>query len=257
MTPPSPQPLIRPLWPFGPSPPIVGGVPRRGERGLDILHSDPDLLIINKPPGLADPAGLLVTEFPELAKVGGSDRGACHRLDVGTSGLMVFARNEPTYRTMRGLFSKNRVKKEYTALVAGPIRKPGKITWPIGPDPRSSRRVKVYRNLAEARRNKAQEASTFYEPVGTGPASGSARRCSFHCASVGRPTRVTRPFTTLKIQIKTGRRHQIRAHLAGEGHPIVGDTLYKGPPADRLYLHASRLEFVHPKTGKKLVVHAN
>lgn len=219
-----------------PSPSTASGISsplsRRGERVpnlVQIIYIDTDLLVINKPAGLADPATEL-EQFPEILKVGGKDHGACHRLDVGTSGLMVFARNEATYLKMREMFSQNKVKKEYLALVVGSVEKPGKIEWPIGPDPKSAKKVKVYKNRAEARRWKAQEAVTMYEPNNVG-------------------ARLAPTQTWLKVQIKTGRRHQIRAHLAAMGHPIVGDTLYKGPPADRLYLHASRLEFQHPKTG--------
>ncbi|MBI2082825.1 MAG: RluA family pseudouridine synthase [Deltaproteobacteria bacterium] len=211
---------------------------------MKILYTDPDLIIIDKPPGLADPASELTKQFPELLKVGGKDRGACHRLDVGTSGLLVFARNEETYQKMREAFSKNKVEKEYHALIQGIIAKEGKIDWPIGPDPKSAKRVKVYKNLKEARRNKAQEALTSYKPF-------IMKRVAGGQAPDPQPPV---PSTLLCVKIKTGRRHQIRAHLAVIGHPIVGDTLYKGPPADRLYLHASQLEFDHPKNGRRISV---
>lgn len=116
-------------------------------------------------------------------------------------------------------------------MVEGEVEKAGRIDWPIGPDPKSAKRVKAYRNIAEARRNKAQEAVTLYESI------------------VG-ANLVFAPATLLKIRIKTGRRHQIRAHLAALGHPILGDVLYGGPEADRLYLHASRLRFPHPQDQK-------
>lgn len=182
------------------------------------LYQDNDLLIVEKPAGVPSPTDA---------------EGACHRLDTATSGLLVIAKNRETWLKMREAFSKNRVKKEYVALVAGEVPGSGKIEWPIGPDPKSAKRVKVNKNRVEARRNKAQEAVTFYEPIKIGLNS------------------------LLKIRIKTGRRHQIRAHLAAIGHPIVGDTLYKGPPADRLHLHASRLEFEHPRTGQQIAVQAN
>ncbi len=225
--------------------PSVSQAGRQGRTRIEIIYSDPDLVIINKPAGLVDPAADLIKNFPEIARIGGKDRGACHRLDVGTSGLMVFARNEETYRKMREAFSKNRVKKEYQAQVIGEISRPGKIDFPIGPDPKSPKRVKVYRNLKEARRNKAQEAVTNYELPPLKVRGGLGGRYEG-------PGGRGEPMTWLRIIIKTGRRHQIRAHLASIGHPIVGDTLYKGPPADRLYLHASRLEFCHPWVGTLL-----
>ncbi|MBI4373445.1 MAG: RluA family pseudouridine synthase [Deltaproteobacteria bacterium] len=218
---------------------------------MKALYQDPDLLIIDKPAGLADPASELTKEFPELLKVGGKDRGACHRLDVGTSGLLVFARNEETYQKMREAFSKNRVEKEYRAVVQGTVTEKGKIDWPIGPDPKSAKRVKVYRNLKEARRNKAQEALTLFSPLRLPPLNVRG--------GLGGRYKAT---SWLQVKIKTGRRHQIRAHLASIGHPIVGDQLYGGPAsptpslggpaADRLYLHASGLEFIHPTTGERL-----
>lgn len=152
-------------------------------------------------------ASLLAEYHPELKSVGGSDWGAVHRLDRETSGLVVFARNEKTYRYFRELFSKNLVEREYIALVEGKVAKKGKIDWPIGPDPKSSKKVKVYKNIKEARSHKAQEAITIYEPLTP---------------------------NLLKILIKTGVRHQIRAHLAAIGHRVIR-------------LHASRLKFRHPQ----------
>ncbi len=196
-----------------------------------ILFQDADLLVINKPAGTPSPTDV------ELA---------CHRLDTAASGLLVISKNRKALLKMRELFSKNKVRKEYLALVAGKIDKPGKIDWPIGPDPKSAKRVKVYRNAAEARRMKAQGAKTDYQPL--------------HDLSPSLPLSLIKErglggeVTWLRVQIKTGRRHQIRAHLAAIGHPIVGDTLYHGPPADRLYLHASRLEFAHPRSGRQVAI---
>lgn len=218
-----------------------------------ILYQDKDLVVVEKPVGYAvypvkgsvkpTVSEYLCQKFPELKNL--PDQGAVHRLDVETSGLVLFARNEVVYHKLRSDFSKNRIHKEYTALVSGMVKTGGKISLPIGPDPKSAKRVKVYRNLAEARRHKAQEAVTVYEPVGAplgaplleGPAIGGA------------------PTTLLHITIKTGRRHQIRAHLAAMGHPIVGDKLYGGPAANRLYLHASALGCKHPVTGEQLEFH--
>ncbi len=206
---------------------------------MKALYEDPDLLIIDKPAGVPSPT---------------DDEGACHRLDTATSGLLVIAKNRETWLKMREAFSKNRIKKEYVALAQGQITGPGKIEWPIGPDPKSARRVKVYRNRAEARRNKAQEAVTTYWPLSPPHPD---------------PLPQGERDSWIRVVIKTGRRHQIRAHLAAIGHPIVGDTLYKGPPAcvakasataarrrpaDRLCLHASRLKFTHPNTGAPIEV---
>lgn len=206
---------------------------------IKVLLEEPDFLIVEKPSGIPTQplrghtgptlADLLAAQYPELKTVGGLDTGAVHRLDRDTSGLVVFARNQVAYDLLREAFAKNEVEKDYVALVEGRVAEGGKIDWPIGPDPKSEKRVRVYRNLAEARRHKAQEALTAYEPIGTQRRTG--------------PTQIT----LLKIHIKTGRRHQIRVHLAALGHPIVGDSLYGGPTAERLHLHAARLKFRYPR----------
>lgn len=219
---------------------------------LRILYEDDDCLVVDKPSGLPtqafarhrqiqmarSAASLLAEHYPELKSVGGSDWGAVHRLDTETSGLVVFARNQSAYDFLRGEFSHNRVQKEYIALVSGKIERPGEIDWPIGPDPKTVRKVQVYRNLKEARRGKAQEAVTTYSPI-------PLTRLDFRDAQVPLPQ--GERGTYLLIQIKTGRRHQIRVHLAAIGHPVVGDALYGGPPAKRLCLHASRIRFRHPR----------
>lgn len=197
---------------------------------ISIVLESPDFLIVDKPAGIATQplrsqtsetlASLLSLRYPELKSIGESDWGAVHRLDRETSGLVVFARDEETYKKLRSAFSKGEVEKEYEALVEGVVTKSGRIEWPIGPDPKSTKRVKVYKSIKEARRWKALEAVTLYTPL---------------------------THSLLRIQIKTGRRHQIRAHLAAIGHPILGDKVYEGPSAERLFLHASRLRFRHPK----------
>ncbi len=173
-------------------------------------------------------AALLANDFPELKNVGGSDWGAAHRLDVETSGLVIFARDQQTYDYFRKIFSANKIEKEYQARVQGCIKKPGKITWPIGPDPKSKKRVKVFKDKKEAIRNKAQEAVTYYTPLAS-----------------------TISTTLLKITIKTGRRHQIRAHMAALGHPVLGDQLYGRQMKPPLHLYAQQLIFQHPISKKR------
>ncbi|HSA59452.1 MAG TPA: RluA family pseudouridine synthase [bacterium] len=229
---------------------------------VTIHLEDPDFVIVEKPVGISTQplssrrgmarhsaavpprdaptlAHQVSASFPEIQSVGGSDWGAVHRLDRETSGLVVFARNQKAYEALRRAFSKNEVEKEYAALVEGEIQQAGTINWPIGPDPKSDKRVKVYRNVAEARRMKAQEAVTIYMPVGA--------------------NLVFAPSTLLRVTIKSGRRHQIRAHLAALGHPIIGDEVYGSPQAGRtqgsplrLHLHASRLRFRHPRTDLRV-----
>lgn len=261
---------------------------------IPIIYQDKDLLIVNKAAGIAscsqERAGpvskessdclsrhaqvqlrngghasdhpLSITKelqisFPELLTL--PDHGACHRLDTDTSGLVVIARNQKTWEAMRELFSRNKVQKEYVALVHGAVLTKGKIEFPIGSDPKSSKRVKVYRNKAEARRNKAQEAVTWYEPI---PYETSSPFLPLSPALLPKGERV-HSVTLLLVRIKTGRRHQIRAHLASIGYPIVGDKIYGRasstacPPAGRRgpahhLLHASSLSFIHPSTHQPI-----
>ncbi|GEM_PF-1140357 len=254
---------------------------------LSIILNDPDFLVVEKPEGIpvqpqnqvlpadsvATLAQILAKKFPELKSVGGSDWGAVHRLDIETSGLVIFARNQKTYDYFRKQFSGNKIEKEYTTLVEGILAQPGKINWPIGPDPKSAKRVKVYKNKKEAIRNKAQEAMTFYEPLllrgryRSPPETPICTAMNSSLAPFGWPEQVRSSqysramvwdlssynTTLLRIQIKTGRRHQIRAHLAALGYPIVGDKIYgsttscgRGKKSVRLCLHASRLRFKHP-----------
>ncbi|MBI1909335.1 MAG: RluA family pseudouridine synthase [Deltaproteobacteria bacterium] len=236
---------------------------------IPILYEDPDLLIVNKPAGLPTQGvgetttSLIALQYPEILLL--PDQGAVHRLDNDTSGLVVIARNQKCWEAMRELFSRNQVQKEYFALVWGKVLAKGEIDLPIGSDPKSSKRVKVYRNKKEAVRNRAQSAVTFYEPVqatrtgGEGRAPGRAERVS----TAGRNLRQD-PSTWLRIRIKTGRRHQIRAHLAAIGHPVVGDKIYKNQPVthvpgtekSRHCLHATSLRFRHPQTGREFFVEA-
>lgn len=210
---------------------------------IKILYLDPYFFVAEKSPGIATQplknstlhsfAELLAEDFPELKNVGGSDWGAVHRLDVETSGLVIFARNQKTYDYFRKAFSSNKIEKEYRALVQGHIAKAGKITWPIGPDPKSAKRVKVFKDKKDAIRNKAQEALTFYKPLQYDKKTNT---------------------TLLNIKIKTGRRHQIRAHLSALAHPIVGDKIYGKGKSSCLNLHAHRLRFAHPISEKMIEV---
>ncbi len=235
-----------------------GSATATGRAFFRIVYRDNAILVVEKPAGIpTQPLGvgagfprpgrgdrapttlasLLAEQYPELKTVGGSDRGAVHRLDRETSGLVVFARTQSAYEFLRGEFSKAQVEKEYAAIVEGRITRKGRINWPIGPDPKSAKRVRVYKNVREARRNRAQEALTTYTPLSDHRGEGPGVRR-----------------TLLRILIRTGRRHQIRAHLAAIGHPIVGDRLYGGPEATRLHLHASRIQFRHPTTNRFLEV---
>jgi 23S rRNA pseudouridine1911/1915/1917 synthase len=218
---------------------------------LEILYEDEAILVVHKPAGMVTHPGAGVLEgtlanglvyyFQQqqqtLPRRGGPSRpGIVHRLDVGTSGVLVVARTDEAHLALAEQFQSRRVRKEYQALVHGRVEvESGRIEAAIGRDPRSRVRMSV-RRAGEGR-----EALTLYRVV---------ERWA--------------DFTRLDIEIKTGRTHQIRVHLAHLHHPIAGDTLYDGGRANTLrspkiraaltrlgrpFLHAARLGFFHPLSG--------
>ena len=212
---------------------------------LRILYQDADVAVIDKPAGMVvHPAaghtsGTLVNallhHLTDLSGVGGEKRpGIVHRLDRGTSGVMVVAKNDAAHHELARQFHDREVEKEYIALVWGVVQAGRRIDAAIGRDP-------VHRQKMSARARHARTAVT----------------------------RITRahhmPGVTLcQVAIHTGRTHQIRVHLSAIGHPIVGDSLYGGVhrrvPGDiravqrlsRPFLHAARIAFTHPRDGRRL-----
>lgn len=202
-----------------------------------VIHEDDDIIVIDKPAGLVvHPAagnldktlvnGLLA-RFPELADVGEVHRpGIVHRLDRGTSGLMVVARTNNAYEELVAQLSSHEVDRRYEALVWGALATPGgTIDAPIG----RSRRNPLLMTISQDGRF----ARTHYERVTVydDPAPCSLVRCS----------------------LETGRTHQIRVHLRSIGHPVVGDDFYGGArpmiKVARPFLHARYLGFEHPTSG--------
>jgi 23S rRNA pseudouridine1911/1915/1917 synthase len=219
--------------------------PKPEEIPIEVLFEDADIIVVNKPAGMVvHPApghagGTLVNALlhhvEDLSGVGGELRpGIVHRLDRGTSGVMVVAKNDIAHREMARQFHDREVEKEYVALVWGVVHAGRRIEEPIGRDP-------VHRQKMSTRARRARTAVT-------------------------RITRVEHlPGVTLAaIAIATGRTHQIRVHLHSIGHPVVGDALYGGihrrvPPhlravshLDRPFLHAGRLAFAQPTNGSRL-----
>lgn len=239
---------------------IIGEVARRPLRAiaedipLEVIYEDYDLAVINKPAGMMVHAGAGATDdarnrgtlvnallhrFGALSASSGEARpGIVHRLDKQTSGLMIVAKNDSAHGKLANQFSARRIKKTYTALVHGTLKSHrGTIAMPI-------KRDAVRRTRMTTRRSGGREAVTHYEGL---------RRFESNYGN----------FTLLKIQIETGRTHQIRVHMASIGHPVVGDSVYgaprevkseSAPPIDlkRNFLHAAELEFVHPSTGSHL-----
>lgn len=201
------------------------------ELELEILEERPDLVVINKPatmachplvPGETDTvANALVARYPECAAASPMARegGLVHRLDWSTSGLLLAARNRQAYGQLRGMFSSSQVVKTYLALVFGEVSAPGRIDQALHTMPGDRTRMKV---VTEGDPLKGQHAESEYAPV---QALGA--------------------FTLVRVTCRTGRRHQVRVHMAAVGHPLVGDTLYGGPQEEGVegaMLHAHHLQ---------------
>jgi 23S rRNA pseudouridine1911/1915/1917 synthase len=216
---------------------------------LPILYQDADLAVIDKPAGMVvHPAaghasGTLVNALlhhvNDLSGIGGEKRpGIVHRLDRGTSGVMVVAKNDAAHEALSRQFHDREVEKEYTALVWGEVMAGRRIDAPIGRDPSNRKKM----SSAPARIRRSREAVTRI--VGA--------------------EHFGRVLTLARVAIHTGRTHQIRVHLSAIGHPVVGDSLYGGVHRrvpgdlrpimrlDRPFLHAARLSFTHPADGRRI-----
>lgn len=208
--------------------------------GLGVVFEDADLIVVDKPAGVAahpSPGWLGPTVVGGLAAagVGVSTSGAAeragvvHRLDAGTSGLMVVAKSENAYTVLKRAFKERAVDKVYLALAQGhPDPTSGTIDAPIGRHPRADYRFAVVTD--------GRPSVTHYDTL-----------------------EAFRAATLLEVHLETGRTHQIRVHLAHLRHPLVGDTMYGADPAlgerlgvDRQWLHAARLGFAHPATGERV-----
>ena len=212
---------------------------------LPVLYEDADFVVVDKPAGMVvHPAaghasGTLVNALlhhvEDLSGIGGELRpGIVHRLDKGTSGVMVVAKHDAAHEALARQFADREVDKEYVALVWGVVQAGRRIDLPIGRDPNDRQKM-------SARSRRARSAVT----------------------------RITRAqhlkgVTLCQVAIATGRTHQIRVHLNAIGHPIVGDATYGGVrqrvPQDlrpvlrlgRPFLHAARLAFTHPTDGREM-----
>ncbi len=226
-----------------PSVAAVERAPEPEEDGaLRVVHDDDDLMVVDKPvgvaahpsPGWTGPTvvGVLASRGYRIATSGPAERqGVVHRLDVGTSGLMVVAKSEHAYTVLKRAFKERTVEKVYHALVQGhPEPTTGTIDAPIGRHPGQDWKFAV---VAEGK-----PSVTHYEVLEMLPA---ASLCEVH--------------------LETGRTHQIRVHFTALRHPLVGDLTYGADPAlaqrvglTRQWLHALRLGFAHPADGRWLEV---
>jgi len=211
----------------------VRSVQPQPELALPVLYEDADLAAIDKPAGLASVAqrvtdrdtvaNLVAALYPETAALAGgaTESGIVHRLDTATSGVLLVARTAAAHTEMRRQFAEHLVEKEYRAVVGGRVESAGTIAHPlVGKSGDPSRMV-----IADTDTPGARAAETRIRPLRSDAQS-----------------------TLLEVHITTGARHQIRAHLAAVGHPIVGDSRYGGTPAARLMLHACEVRFSHPAT---------
>ena len=220
-----------------PDPPGAPAVRAEAVEGLRLVFDDPDLVVIDKPvgvaahpsPGWTGPTvlGHLAAQGIVVATSGAAERqGIVHRLDVGTSGLMVVAKSERAYSALKQAFRDRTVDKIYHALVQGhPDPLSGTIDAPIGRHPRHDYKWAVVES--------GRPSVTHYETL-------EAHRFA----------------SLLEIHLETGRTHQIRVHMSAVNHPCVGDLTYGADPtlAERLgltrqWLHAVGLGFTHPGTG--------
>lgn len=206
--------------------------------GMEVLFADEDIIVVDKPAGVAAHAsvnfegpnvlGALLAAGVRLTTSGPPERkGIVHRLDVGTTGCMVIAKSEQAYSVLKRAFKERTVTKVYHALVQGlPDPLSGTIDAPIGRDRRHQWKMGL--------REGGKHAVTHYDVLEVMP---RAALCEVH--------------------LETGRTHQIRVHMAAIKHPCVGDEMYGADPVqaqalglERQWLHAVRLGFAHPISGK-------
>ncbi|NDR52772.1 RluA family pseudouridine synthase [Actinomyces sp. 565] len=208
--------------------------------GLGILYEDDDIVVVDKPAGVAahpsvgwegpDVLGALRAMHVRVATSGAAERqGIVSRLDVGTSGVMIVAKGEQAYSVLKRAFREHAVEKVYHALVQGHLDpSSGTIDAPIGRHPGREWKMAII--------DGGRESITHYDVIEAMPYA-----------------------SLVEVHLETGRTHQIRVHMAAVGHPCVGDTTYGADPAlasqtglKRQWLHATRLTLAHPVTGRML-----
>jgi len=209
------------------------------ELPLSVIHLDPQLVAVDKPAGVPSHplqpgergtvVNALVARHPECAEASADPRegGLVHRLDTLTSGALLAARTAEAWRALREAFSGRQVDKRYLAVVTGPVADEGEIDLPL------------------------RHRGDHVEPAMAG--GGREALTDFRVLSRAGDA------SLLEVRIHTGVLHQIRAHLAAIGAPVLGDTDYGGRPlpgVDRFFLHAARLGFSHPATGSRLEITA-
>jgi 23S rRNA pseudouridine1911/1915/1917 synthase len=221
---------------------------------IDILFEDAQLIVANKPalmpchPLRTDERdtvmNAIVAGYPETADAGDKplEGGLVHRLDNGTSGALMIARNTDAFAAMREALRSGRVTRRYRALVAGRVAGTIEIATPIAHHAKNARKMVVV------------EASETTSGAGLAKVATRYRSTPRRAFTKVEPLSYENGFTLLTVTPRTGSRHQIRVHLASIGNPIAGDELYGGPPlagltAGRFWLHLAELEFKPPAGG--------
>ena len=204
---------------------------------IDIVYEDSDIAVINKQAGMVvHPAhghyfGTLVNallyHIKDLSGINGEIRpGIVHRLDKDTSGLIVIAKNDKVHAALTEMFQEKKIRKTYLAILKGKLNKSeGKIVTQIGRDKNDRKKMTVIDDAS-----KGKNAITNYRVISQ-----------------------NNLFTLVKVNIETGRTHQIRVHMRHLGYPILGDSVYgRKDNEKRQMLHAYKLEFIHPVTGRQM-----
>lgn len=197
---------------------------------LPILYEDDDCVVISKPVGLLthskgafNPEATVATWLSSRVKGMGSERaGIVHRLDRATSGVMICAKTPEALSWLQKQFAQRRTKKTYNALIEGTLQpEEAIIDMPIERNPKKPQTFRVGSN--------GKPSKTLYKVIEVG-----------------------KKYSLIELKPETGRTHQLRVHLKQLNHPIIGDTLYEGVPADRLYLHALSLELTLPNRERRV-----
>ena len=222
-----------------------------------ILFSDDSIIVIDKPAHMPSTnlkagesktlAAWLLSKYPEQAKLPSGDlqAGLIARLDNETSGVIVAARTEESYKYLREIWTTKRVNKEYTALVIGKTLKNGRIKTPIAHHPKKKDRMIVCNDPSDSRKYKGRNALTDFTNLKYYLLEGRL---------------ITATYSLLNVKIRAGVRHQIRVHMSSIGHPVAGDKIYRSREfigkdnlkIGRHFLHSSTTIFRHPISNEMI-----